>query len=96
MLADPLSLLKSVRRPSLLVRAAHLVLHEYNRERSLRKLLPDAECKSAGETFDRLLAHEADMNQARREGGTAYSITRHIELLAALIVEARLVRCETR
>ena len=39
----------------------------------------------------RLLAAEDEMDALRREGGASYSVTRHIELLVALIAEARLL-----
>ncbi|NNL36444.1 MAG: hypothetical protein HKP35_11540, partial [Silicimonas sp.] len=43
------------------------------------------------ETFRALAEDEATMNEERRTGGAAYSVARHIELLVAMIVEARLL-----
>jgi hypothetical protein len=90
---DPMILLSKLRRPSILVRAAQLGLEDYNRDRSLRRLLPEERpgC-SSGEAFSTLVEQEAQMDDARRLGEAAYSVSRHIELLVALIFEARLLK----
>lgn len=89
---DPINLLSKLRRPSLLVRAAHLGLVDYNRERSLRRLLPEGKHgRTAVEAFAYLAEQEAVMDDARQSGQAQYSPARHIELLAAMMVEARLV-----
>ena len=87
---DPLELLQSLRRPRLLVRAARHGLADYNRDRSLRRLLPDQALPGPGQAFEKLAEREALMNETRREGAAAYSAARHIEVLVALMVEARL------
>ena len=89
-------LLEGMRRPSLLVQAAQIGLGEYNRDRSLSKLLPDQHvAHSARKTFSTLVDQEAQMDDARRTGEADYSVTRHIELLVALIFEARLLARST-
>ena len=40
--------------------------------------------------FDALVEQEMEINQVRLERAASYSAARHIELLVALIVEARL------
>lgn len=86
--------LTALTRPRILVRAARLGTAEFNRERCLRRVMQGAAVPAPGQAFDQLLEHEAAMNEARREGSAAYSAARHVEVLAALICEARLA--ETR
>ncbi|MEM7752450.1 MAG: DUF6477 family protein [Pseudomonadota bacterium] len=85
-----LSRLSALTRPRILVRAARLGTAEFNRERILRRVI-EGECVPApGQAFDQLFEREATMDEARRAGGAAYSPARHVELLSALICEARL------
>jgi hypothetical protein len=88
---DPTDLLNSLRRPRLLVRAAHIGLEDYNRDRGLKRLLPQVAPATSSDVFMELIEREAELNDARRTGGAAYSVCRHVELLVALIVEARLL-----
>lgn len=85
-----LSRLAGLNRPSILVRAARLGTTEMNRERTLRRVLHGETIPAPGQAFEELLRKEAAMNEARCDGGAAYSPARHVELLAALIHEARL------
>ncbi len=87
---DPQEILKSLRRPRLLVRAARHGLSDYRRDRFLRRLLPGEVVPQPGQALARLAEREAAMDQNRREGGATYSVARHIEILVALIEEARL------
>ena len=89
-MTDPQTYLKSLRRPRLLVRAARLGLPEYNRARSLRRLFPGEAKPMPGQAFERLVEHEAALDQIRRDGAAAYSAAHHVELLVALMDEARL------
>ncbi len=86
--------LAALTRPRILVRAARLGTAEFNRERSLRRVMQGDAIPAPGQAFDQLLAREEVMNAARCEGNAAYSAARHVELLAALIYEARIA--ETR
>ena len=88
---DAHALLAGLRRPGLLVRAAHLGLQDYRREHNLPRLLPEAHAGAGRQIFDSLLAAEDRLDAERREGAATYSIARHIETLSALIVEARLL-----
>lgn len=89
---DARTLLGRLRRPTLLVQAAQIGLNDYNRDRSLARLLPEMHGPhSARATFDLLSDQEALMDESRRTGDATYSVTRHIEVLVALIVEARLL-----
>ena len=87
---NPSSRLASLNRPSLLVRAARIGANNMNRECTLRRLMPGETLPAPGQAFDMLMKREADMDMTRREGGAAYSPARHLELLSALISEARI------
>lgn len=92
---DPLSRLSTLNRPRILVRAARIGIADYNRGRSLKRLMPGEALPSPGLAFDALLEREAALDAVRRDGGAAYSAARHVELLAALINEARLAECRS-
>lgn len=92
---DPISRVSTLNRPRILVRAARIGLADYNRDRSLRRLLPDRVVPAPGKAIDALLIREEALDTARREGGAAYSAARHVETLAALINETRLAGART-
>ena len=86
----PTTFLQSLNRPKLLVRAAQVWLPEFNRERSMRRIFPGMVPPAPGRGFEALVEQEEAIDQIRREGAASYSAARHIEVLVALIVEARL------
>lgn len=85
-----MSRLSALSRPRILVRAARFGTVDFNRDRSLRRMIEGETVPAPGQAFDQLLEREASMDEARRSGGAAYSPARHVELLSALINEARL------
>lgn len=90
-MTDFSALLGNLRRPRLLVRAARHGLQDYRRERDLRRLIAPATGMAPDEALARLLAEEARVETTRRSGDASYSIARHVELLVALMAEARLL-----
>ncbi|MGR3511779.1 MAG: DUF6477 family protein [Paracoccaceae bacterium] len=86
------SRLAKMTRPGLLIRAARHRTVEFNRDRALRRMLPDTHVPAPGQAFDLLAEREETMNRARTEGGAAYSPARHVELLAALMHEAQIAQ----
>jgi hypothetical protein len=90
-MTDFKTLLADLRRPRLLIRAARFGVADYKRERDLRRLI-NASGRAKPETaIPQLITAEAQMEQTRRAGDTGYSVSRHIEVLIALIAEVRLL-----
>lgn len=90
-MSDPLSPLAALRRPRLLIRAARCGLDDYRRDRDLARLLGRRPPPAPGQALERLLAEEERLEEIRRAGAAAYSPARHVELLIALMAEARLL-----
>ncbi|WP_435167714.1 DUF6477 family protein [Falsirhodobacter sp. 1013] len=86
-MTDFRTLLAALSRPRLLVRAARLGIEDYRRDRDLRRLTDHARPESA---LPRLLEQEAVMEATRMAGDASYCVARHVELLIALMAEARL------
>lgn len=84
--------ISEMRRPGLLMRAARAGLVDYDRGRDLPRLLRQIEPPSPTAAVDFLLTAEARAEEARVSGGAAYSVSRHIDLLIALLSEFALVR----
>ena len=87
----PLSVLSRLRRPKLLIRAARFGLADYNRERDLRRLMHAPAAPAPTKAVPRLIEEEARLEDIRKSGGAAYSPARHVEVLIALMAEARLL-----
>ncbi len=88
---DFLQLIADLKRPKLLIRAARVGLADYNRARDLKRLTRSQSVPSPDRAMARLLAEENLMEETRLRGDAGYSFARHIELLIALIAEARLL-----
>jgi hypothetical protein len=82
--------LAGMRRPQLLVRAARFGLTDYRRDRDLRRLVGDNPLPTPVAALGHLLAAEEDAETCRRSGEVTYSVARHVELLVAVLGEARL------
>ena len=88
---DTLTFLAALRRPSLLIRAARFGTMDYRRERDLRRLTQTSHLPSPGRALGLLISEEGRIEETRKMGCATYSAARHIELLIALMAEARLV-----
>ena len=91
-MSDFRMILANLRRPRLLMRAARFGLGDYRRERDLRRLVRCG--MSPEDTVPSLMSVEAELEETRLSGDASYSVTRHIEVLIALLAEARLLRRE--
>lgn len=90
-MSDLLSIVAELKRPQLLIRAARAGLADYNRSRDLKRLIRTPEAPGPERAVKLLLAEESTLEETRRQGDTAYSFTRHIEVLIAMIAEVRLL-----
>lgn len=90
-MTDLFHLVSELRRPELLVRAARAGLIDYNRKRDLKRLMRTAEAPSPDHAVAALLAEEERLDDIRRKGDATYSFARHIEVLIAMMAEARLL-----
>jgi hypothetical protein len=90
-MTDARSLLATLQRPRLLIRAARHGLVDYRRDRDLRRLIGTATAPSPDVSVRRLISEEERLEMIRCSGDAAYSLTRHIEVLIALMAEARLL-----
>jgi hypothetical protein len=88
-MSDFRSLLADLRRPRMLIRAARCGLADYRRDRDLRRLLGRA--PSPDDSLPQLLDEESRLEDVRKRGDAAYPVGRHIEVLIALMAEARLL-----
>ncbi|NDW52249.1 hypothetical protein G0Q00_02360 [Aliiroseovarius sp. PrR006] len=84
-------MLKSLRRPRLLVRAARFGLSEYDRDKDLKKLMKTNSTPSPAQAVDGLLIAEAQLEDTRKSGDASYSCARHVEVLIALLAELQLL-----
>lgn len=89
---DIRTMLSQIRRPRLLVSAARHGLDDYNRSKHLKRILNVQSLPSPGEAAIRLMEMEAIHNESRHDDAGNYSISRHIDLLIALMGEARLLQ----
>jgi uncharacterized Fe-S cluster-containing radical SAM superfamily protein len=88
-MTDFRALLAELRRPQLLIRAARYGLADYRRDRDLRRLLDSQ--PSPDRAVRRLLSEEESLEAIRLSGAASYSVTRHIEVVIALMSEVRLL-----
>jgi hypothetical protein len=90
-MTDLATTLATLRRPALLVRAARFGIAEYDRRRDLARLVHWQGTPAPEQALRELIATEATLEQTRREGAAGYSLARHIEVLIAMLAEARLL-----
>ncbi|MEM1430082.1 MAG: DUF6477 family protein [Pseudomonadota bacterium] len=86
-----LETLTKINRPRLLVRAARYGLQDYNRNRDLRRILRGESLPSPAHSLPRLMDLEAVQEDTRRRGDAGYSASKHLEIIIAIMAEARLI-----
>lgn len=82
-------------RPSILARAARFGLDEYRRHVHLRRILRTENLPKHGAAIMQLLDREAEINTQRLEKSGQYRPAHHVEVLIAILGEARLMRATT-
>ena len=88
---DVTTLLKALRRPRLLIRAARFGLNGYNRNRDLKRVMRTNTAPSPSRALSTLIEEEARIEESRKSGDATYNVTRHVDVLIALMGEARLM-----
>lgn len=91
-MSDILTWINSLKRPGLLVRAAKLGLADYDREKVLKKVSASGTPEGSPRALEAMIPVEEALNQARRDGDASYVPSRHVEILAAILAEFRLLR----
>lgn len=81
----------ALRRPGLLIRAARHGIVDYNRARDLRRLMRLDKTPTPAQAVGSLIEAEQSLEDTRKSGDATYSVIRHVEVLIALLAEARLL-----
>lgn len=89
---DIISILRELRRPRLLIRAARIGAQDYRRDPQLSRLLGYGQLPRSGAALIRLMEMETELDGQRRKGESGYSVSRHVEILVAMMGEAHLLR----
>lgn len=89
---DILGQIARLQRPKLLVQAARFGVDDYVRHRHLTRILRSASLPRSGPAIMRLLEIEAAHDERRLAQAADYGIAAHLEVLVALMGEARLLR----
>ncbi|MGB7242302.1 MAG: DUF6477 family protein [Sulfitobacter sp.] len=93
---DLISMLHALRRPSLLMRAARIGADGYRRTVHLPRVLGYGRLPGHGEALIKLIEIEGSLNTQRTQNETGYSLLRHIDILIAMVGEARILRASTQ
>ena len=89
---DLLTMLNTMRRPRLLIRAARIGALEYCRDRHLQRLLGYGALPRPAVALMRLMEEERDLNDQRRNNEAGYTLPHHLDILIAMMGEAQLLR----
>ena len=86
------SLLAALHRPRLLMRAARIGAQDYRRDGHLPRILGYGMLPRHGDALMRLVDIEAELERQRSATDTAYSLVSHVDVLIAIVGEARVLR----
>ncbi len=89
---DVHTLLANLHRPRLLMRAARIGAQDYRRAGHLPRLLGYGVLPRHGDALMRLIDIEAELEEQRTGPDAAYNLTRHVDVLIAIVAEARELR----
>lgn len=89
---DVLTQISRLKRPKLLVRTARHGLEDYNRVIHLRRLLKTDNLPGPGKAILKLMEIEAMIDTQRTTQRAEYSVAKHVELIVALMCEARILK----
>ncbi|MEO0744511.1 MAG: DUF6477 family protein [Pseudomonadota bacterium] len=89
---DVLTMLQCLHRPRLLMRAARIGAEDYRRAAHLPRLLGYGNLPRHTQALMRLMEIESELNAQRLEDESAYNLLRHIDILIAIVGEARIMQ----
>ncbi len=89
---DILTLISRLKRPSLLVRTARHGVEDYSRTVHLRRILKTETLPGPGQAIVKLMELEAVADAQRVSKRAEYSVARHVEILVAIMCEARILK----
>lgn len=89
---DILGMLQSLHRPRLMMRAARIGARDYRRVSHLPRLLGYGVLPRHGAALIKLMEGEAVLEEQRVSGDASYSLIKHIDILIAMVGEARELR----
>ncbi len=89
---DLTTMLSTLKRPRLLVRAARMGAQEYNRDRHLQRILGYGALPRPAAALMRLMELERGLDEQRKADDAGYSLPRHLDLLIAMMGEAQLLQ----
>ena len=92
---DIMTLLKSLKRPRLLIQAARIGGEHYQRDLHLHRVLGENDRRGTGQTLMQLIDLEAGLDEKRRVQDPAYNIASHVEVLSVMMGEAKILRAQT-
>lgn len=91
-MTDLIRALAALRRPSLMIRAARHGQASYHRTRDLARPIDSATTPPPGIAVERLLSEEEALEATRLAEDPTYSLSRHIDVLVALMAEAQFLQ----
>ncbi|MFT6674144.1 MAG: hypothetical protein ACJAVM_000315 [Sulfitobacter sp.] len=89
---DVLSILSSLKRPKLLIRAARIGAQDYRRNSHLPRLLGYGALPRSSAAVFKLMEIEQDLNDQRKTADAGYDLIRHVDVVIAIIGEAHILR----
>jgi hypothetical protein len=89
---DVLTMMSKLTRPRLLIRAARIGADDYRRDRRLQRILGYGRSLRSTEALLKLMEIEVAMNQMRSDADASYSLVQHVDILIAMMGEARILR----
>ena len=89
---DVFAILNDLKRPRLMMRAARIGAEEYSRSVHLPRLLGYGKLPRHTQALMQLINLEVELEAQRTSSDAEYRVTRHIDVLIAVVAEARDLR----
>lgn len=89
---DILTMLNTLHRPRLMMRAARIGAQDYRRSAHLPRLLGYGMLPRHGAALIKLMEKEATLEHQRKESDASYSLIGHLDVLIAMVGEARALK----